>query len=41
MERVTEIADRTLLPRADSCYMGVNVPVRARVILPFVGEVGT
>ena len=40
MQRVTEIADATLLPRANSWYMGANVPGKPRVILPFVGGVG-
>jgi cation diffusion facilitator CzcD-associated flavoprotein CzcO len=40
MDTVTEMADRTLLPRADSWYMGANVPGKPRVILPFVGGVG-
>ncbi|MDZ7674513.1 MAG: alpha/beta hydrolase fold domain-containing protein [Acidimicrobiales bacterium] len=33
-------ADLTLYPRANSWYMGANVPGKPRVFLPFVGSVG-
>ena len=34
---VAEVADRTLFPRANSWYMGANVPGKPRVFLPYVG----
>jgi len=37
---VRSVADRTLYPRANSWYMGSNVPGKARVFLPYVGGVG-
>ncbi|QEC48031.1 NAD(P)/FAD-dependent oxidoreductase [Baekduia soli] len=41
MEHVAALADGTLFPRADSWYMGANVPGKPRVMLPYVGGVGT
>ena len=38
---VTEVADLTLFPRADSWYMGANVPGKPRVFLAYLGGVGT
>jgi cation diffusion facilitator CzcD-associated flavoprotein CzcO/acetyl esterase/lipase len=35
-----EIADLTLLPTANSWYMGANVPGKPRVFLPYPGGVG-
>ncbi len=37
----TDWGDITLFPRANSWYMGANVPGKPRVFLPFVGGVGT
>ncbi len=37
---VAEVAGYTLFPRADSWYMGANVPGKPRVFLPYVGGVG-
>ncbi len=34
---VNEVADRTLFPRANSWYMGANIPGKPRVFLPYVG----
>jgi cyclohexanone monooxygenase len=34
---VSEVADMTLYPLADSWYMGANVPGKPRVFLPYVG----
>ena len=39
--RVNQEADATLFPRADSWYMGANVPGKPRVFTPFAGGVGT
>ena len=37
---VNEAADRTLFPRANSWYIGANVPGKPRVFLPYVGGIG-
>ena len=37
---VAEVGDTTLFPRADSWYMGSNIPGKPRVFLPYVGGVG-
>jgi cyclohexanone monooxygenase len=31
------VADMTLFPRADSYYLGANVPGKPRVMLPYLG----
>lgn len=36
---VREVADRTLFPRANSWYVGANVPGKPRVVMPYVGGV--
>ena len=36
---VNEVADQTLFPRADSWYVGANVPGKARVFMPYAGGV--
>lgn len=38
--RVNEEANATLFPRADSWYMGANVPGKPRVFTPYAGGVG-
>ncbi len=35
---VTEVADRTLFPKANSWYLGVNIPGKPRVFMPYIGE---
>jgi cyclohexanone monooxygenase len=35
-----EVADRTLYPLANSWYMGVNVPGKPQVFMPYIGGVG-
>ncbi|HEX2593289.1 MAG TPA: NAD(P)/FAD-dependent oxidoreductase [Rhizomicrobium sp.] len=35
---VNEEGDRTLFPRANSWYVGANVPGKPRVFMPYVGE---
>lgn len=35
---VAEVADRTLFPRANSWYLGVNIPGKPRVFMPYIGE---
>ncbi len=41
VQHVNDFADITLMPRADSWYMGANVPGKPRVFLPYAGGVGT
>nr|MDQ3351617.1 cyclohexanone monooxygenase [Actinomycetota bacterium] len=40
VEHVNEVADLTLLPTANSWYMGANVPGKPRVFMPYIGGVG-
>ncbi len=37
---VAEIADFTLVSKANSWYMGANVPGKPRVFMPYLGGVG-
>ena len=37
---VNEVANYTLYPRANSWYMGANVPGKPRVFLPYIGGFG-
>jgi cation diffusion facilitator CzcD-associated flavoprotein CzcO/acetyl esterase/lipase len=41
VQHVNDFADITLMPQANSWYMGANVPGKARVFLPYAGGVGT
>jgi cyclohexanone monooxygenase len=40
VEHVNEIAGYTLYPKANSWYMGANVPGKPRVFMPYAGGVG-
>jgi cyclohexanone monooxygenase len=40
VEHVNEVANMTLFPRANSWYMGANIPGKPRVFMPYVGGVG-
>jgi cation diffusion facilitator CzcD-associated flavoprotein CzcO len=40
VEHVNVVADSTLYPRANSWYMGANIPGKPRVFMPYVGGVG-
>jgi cation diffusion facilitator CzcD-associated flavoprotein CzcO len=40
VQHVAEVASVTLFPRADSWYMGANVPGKPRTFLPYIGGVG-
>jgi cyclohexanone monooxygenase len=41
VDRVREVADRTLFPKArNSWYLGANIPGKPRVFMPYVGGVG-
>ncbi len=37
VDHVNAVADRTLFPRANSWYIGANVPGKPRVFMPYVG----
>ena len=37
---VNEVASMTLMPQANSWYMGANVPGKPRVFMPYIGGVG-
>ena len=38
-QHVVDVADATLYPRANSWYMGANIPGKPRVFMPYVGGV--
>jgi len=40
VQHVADVGSLTLFPRANSWYMGANVPGKPRVFLPYVGGVG-
>jgi cyclohexanone monooxygenase len=40
VEHGNEVANRTLYPLANSWYMGVNVPGKPQVFMPYIGGVG-
>jgi cyclohexanone monooxygenase len=40
VQHVAEVGSLTLFPKANSWYMGANVPGKPRVFLPYVGGVG-
>ena len=37
VERVAEVADHTLFPRANSWYVGANIEGKPRVFMPYIG----
>jgi cation diffusion facilitator CzcD-associated flavoprotein CzcO len=37
VDHVRQVADATLFPRADSWYVGANIPGKKRVFMPYVG----
>jgi cation diffusion facilitator CzcD-associated flavoprotein CzcO len=41
VEHVNEVGHTTLYPRANSWYMGANIPGKPRVFMPYIGGVGT
>jgi cyclohexanone monooxygenase len=41
VDHVNEVAGYTLYPRANSWYIGANIPGKPRVFMPYVGGVGT
>lgn len=40
VDHVNQVADRTLFPRANSWYVGANVPGKPRVFMPYIGGLG-
>jgi cyclohexanone monooxygenase len=40
MSHVTEVANGTLFPKADSWYVGANIPGKPRVFTSYVGGCG-
>lgn len=40
VSHVSEVADHTLFPLANSWYVGANVPGKPRVFMPYIGGVG-
>jgi len=40
VDHVNEVASHTLYPKANSWYMGANVPGKPRVFMPYAGGVG-
>ncbi|MCW2540629.1 MAG: Cyclohexanone monooxygenase [Frankiales bacterium] len=40
VEHVNEVANKTLYPKANSWYIGANIPGKPRVFMPYVGGVG-
>jgi cation diffusion facilitator CzcD-associated flavoprotein CzcO len=40
VEHVSKVADTTLYPKANSWYVGANVPGKTRVFMPYVGGMG-
>ena len=41
VDHVNALGDQTLFPRADSWYVGANVPGKPRVFTPYVGGLNT
>ena len=41
VNHVNELASLTLFPKANSWYLGANIPGKPRVFMPYVGGVGT
>jgi len=39
VRHVKEVADKTLYPLANSWYMGVNIPGKPQIFMPYVGGV--
>jgi len=40
VEHVNQVADQTLFPKANSWYVGANVPGKPRVFMPYIGGLG-
>jgi cyclohexanone monooxygenase len=40
VDHVQAVAHKTLFPRADSWYMGANIPGKPRLFMPYIAGVG-
>ena len=40
VEHVNQAADRTLFPKANSWFLGANIPGKPRVFMPYVAKIG-
>ena len=40
VDHVQDTANKTLFPRANSWYMGANIPGKPRLFMPYIGGVG-
>ena len=40
VEHVQEVASKTLFPKANSWYMGANIPGKPQLFMPYIGGVG-
>ena len=40
VDHVQETANQTLFPKANSWYMGANIPGKPRLFMPYIGGVG-
>ena len=40
VEHVQEVANQTLFPKANSWYMGTNIPGKPQLFMPYIGGVG-
>jgi cyclohexanone monooxygenase len=40
VDHVSELANATLFPQADSWYMGANIPGKPRVFMPYIAGIG-
>jgi cyclohexanone monooxygenase len=40
VEHVNEAADKTLFPKANSWFLGANIPGKPRVFMPYVAKIG-
>jgi cyclohexanone monooxygenase len=38
VSHVADVANRTLFPEANSWYLGINIPGKPRVFMPYIGE---
>lgn len=41
VDHVNAVASKTLLPSANSWYMGANIPGKPRLFMPYAGGVGS
>jgi cyclohexanone monooxygenase len=41
VDHVQEVANKTLFPRANSWYMGANIPGKPRLFMPYIAGVGS